>query len=328
MQVYPLLMAPNFRHGEDTPWGGTMLRDLFLKDAPNGPVGESLEVSALPGQESLVGNGVHAGKPLSRMAELWGEALTGSAEARFPLLLKLLDTESPLSVQVHPGGASGKSKAWVILNAEPGAKVVYGLTAPVDALRGAASEGRVEECLRWENVRPGDVFYIPAGTVHALGGGIQCYEIEDSAEAAFRLWDWNRVNAAGEGRELHVEQALDAIVDCPHAKQEGTTVLCKGGSRTYYISEPRFELCRLNVSGRMPLESGRMRFLTPLAPCLLRWGDESLELEPFQTVLVPAAMEGLVVEGEVKLLMAGPSDRPALIEALGYRAENVAGLLD
>lgn len=338
MNVYPLLMAPSFRHGEETPWGGTMLRDVFMKNAPADATGESLEISDLPGHESMVANGVHTGKPLSRMIELWGEALTGPVRGAFPLLLKLLDAQEALSVQVHPGneyaganegGKLGKSEAWVVLNAEPGAKIVYGLDTRGEDLRTVVAEGRLEECLHWETARPGDVFYIPAGTVHALGAGIQCYEIQQSSDVTYRFWDWGRVNEKGESRQLHTEKALDVSVADRHlGKQEGTTVLCRGGSRTYYISDANFELCRLNVSGRMPLESGRMLFLTPLAPCTLRWGKESLELNPFDSVLVPAALEGVTVEGEVKLLMSSLPDRPALIAELGYRAENVAGLLD
>ena len=152
MTLYPLLMAPTFRHGEETPWGGHMLRDTLMKDAPAGATGESLEISALPGYESMVANGVHAGKPLSRMIELWGEGLTGQTGGEFPLLLKLLDTLMPLSVQVHPDDAyaarvenkSGKSEAWIILNAEPGAKIVYGLETKGEALKDIIASGRVD----------------------------------------------------------------------------------------------------------------------------------------------------------------------------------------
>ena len=105
-------------------------------------------------------------------------------------------------------------------------------------------------------------------------------------------------------------------------------MLCKGGSRTYYISEKHFELCRLNLSGRMPLSSGRMCFLTPMSPVTLRWADDSLELNPFDSVLVPAQMEGVALEGEGKVLLSGTPDQAALREELGYRAENVAGLVE
>lgn len=337
MNIYPLLMAPYFRHGEETPWGGTMLRDVFMKDSPDDRTGESLEISALSGRESMVRNGIHAGKTLSKMIELWGEDLTGHYEGDFPLLLKLLDAREMLSVQVHPGdeyalphdGKLGKSEAWVVLNCESDAKIAYGLDTNGEDLRAIVADGRLESALHWETVRPGDVFYIPNGMVHALGGGVQVYEIQQSSDATYRFWDWGRVGKDGKPRELHTEKALDvSLPDRKLSKIEGTTVLCKGGSRTYYISEKHFELCRLNLSGKMPLESGRMLFLTPMSPCTLRWGDESLELNAFDSVTVPAALEGVVLEGETKVLMSSLPNREALRAELGYRAENVAGLMD
>ena len=178
-------------------------------------------------------------------------------------------------------------------------------------------------------MRPGDVFYIPNGMVHALGGGIQVYEIQQSSDATYRFWDWGRVGKDGKPRELHTEKALDVSVPGRKlSKIEGTTVLCKGGSRTYYISEKHFELCRLNLSGKMPLESGRMLFLTPMSPCTLRWGDEALELNAFDSVVVPAQLEGVLLEGDTKVLMSSLPDQEALRAELGYRAENVAGLVE
>lgn len=337
MTLYPLLMAPTFRHGEETPWGGHMLRDTLMKDAPAGATGESLEISALPGYESMVANGEHAGKPLTRMIELWGEELTGNTGGEFPLLLKLLDTLMPLSVQVHPDDAyaarvenkSGKSEAWIILNAEPGARIVYGVDTKGEPLDKVVAEGRIEECLRWKNVRPGDVYYIPEGMVHAMGEGILAYEIGQSTDINYRLWDWGRVFEGGKPRALQVEKALDVCrSELQLEKNEGTTVLCKGGSRTYYISDAHFELCRLNLSGKMPLEGGRMLFLTPMGPCALRWGDEEMTLDAFDSVLVPAGLEGIVLEGETKVLMSSLPDKEKLIAELGYRAENVAGLVE
>lgn len=337
MNIYPLLMQPYYRSGEETPWGGSMLRDAFMKDAPVDRTGESLEISALSNRESVVRNGAHAGKTFPRMIELWGEALTGHYEGEFPLLLKLLDAQQMLSVQVHPGdeyslehdGKLGKSEAWVVLNAEPGAKIAYGLDTKGEDLRQIVAEGRLESALNWVDVRPGDVFYIPNGTVHALGGGIQAYEIQQSSDATYRFWDWGRVGKDGKPRELHTQKALDVSIPDRHlSKIEGTTVLCKGGSRTYYISEKHFELCRLNLSGKMPLSCGRMLFLTPMAPCTLRWGEEALELNAFDSVVVPAQLEDVVLEGETKVLMSSLPDQEALRAELGYRAENVAGLVE
>ena len=338
MNLYPLLMAPFFRCGEATPWGGTMLRDLFGKEAADDRTGESLEVSCLKDRESVVRNGLQAGKTLTKVAEAWGEALTGSyGGGEFPLLLKLLDAQDFLSVQVHPGdeygmahdGKLGKSEAWVVLNCEPGAKIAYGLDTNGEDLRKIVAEGRLESALHMVEVRPGDVYYIPNGTVHALGGGIQCYEIQQSSDATYRFWDWGRVGKDGKPRELHMEKALDvSVADRRLNKCEGTTVLCKGGSRTYYISDEHFELCRLNLAGKMPLESGRMLFLTPMSPCVLRWGEESMELNAFDSVVIPAALEGVALEGDTKVLMSSLPDREKLRAELGYRAEDVAGLMD
>ena len=336
MNLYPLLMAPSFRYGKATPWGGNMLRDVFMKDAPEN-TGESLEVSTLEGLESMVANGVHAGKSLTRMVELWNEQLTGRVEGSFPLVLKLLDAQDPSSVHVHPDDAyakahgieRGKNEALVILNAEPGARMVYGLETQGEELKTILEENRVGEHLRWVNVQPGDVYYIPAGMVHALGAEIQCYELQDACDVTYRLWDWDRVDKNGKPRETHFDQAL-AVTDPERRleKNEGTTVLRKGGSVTYYISNTHFEFCRLNLSGKMPLASGRMLLLTPLGECTVRWGEESMALTPFGTVIVPAALEGVVIEGNTKVLMSSLPDRDALREELGYRAENVAGLMD
>ena len=337
MNLYPLLMAPSFRHGEETPWGGHMLRDALMKDAPADATGESLEICAQEGHESMVANGPHAGKSLSRMIELWGEALTGTANGEFPLLLKLLDPQMPLSVHLHPDdayaraheGMCGRTEAWIILNAEPGSEIIYGLDTRGADLGTIVAEGRIKDCLRRRKVRPGDVYYIPGGMTHSLCEGVLAYEIGQDSPLSYRFWDWDRVDEAGNAREVHVEKALAACKpDLNLENIEGTTVLCKGGSRTYYISDTHFELCRLNLSGTMPLESGRMLFLTPLSPCALRWGEEEMELKAFDSVLVPAQLEGVALVGETKVLMSCLPDRPKLIEELGYRAENVAGLVD
>lgn len=283
MNLYPLIMTPHFRHGAATPWGGYALRDIFMKEAPGDATGESLEVSTLPEQESLVSNGPQAAKTLSRLAEVWGAALTGVEGGAFPLWLSLVDAGSDIAI--NPG-FPGMPMAWVVLNAEPGAKLLSGG--------------------EWRSVRPGDVYYVPIGAVQTLGAGVQLYAICGDMDAA--------ADVADTGAKL--------------TKNEGTTVLCRGGSRTYYVSDAAMELCRLNLSGTMPLESGRPLLLTPMGGCEIRWGSESLFPAPFQTVVIPAGLEGVTLVGNTKILMAAPSDRPALREALGYRAENVAGLMD
>ncbi len=334
MALYPLLMAPYFRSGSETPWGGDMLRDAFMKDAPE-QTGESLEISALEGRESIVRNGAYAGTNLRRLAEIWGKDLTGTDSDAVTLLLKLIDAKDTLSVQVHPDdeyaqlhdGKSGKTEAWVILNCEPDARIAYGLDAKGENLADIAARGgaAIEEAIRWVNVRPGDVYYIPHGLIHAIGAGIQLFEIQQTSDATYRFWDWNRT-----GRELHIQQAIDVSRPELHpSKLYGTTALCKGGSRTYYIANEYFELSRLNISGKMPLSDGRMLLLMPLGYCTLRWGDEEMRLSPFESAVIPAGLKDVTIESDdCKVLLSAPSNREALREELGYRAENVAGLTE
>jgi len=334
--LYPLKMLPYFRHGEETPWGGHALGDYFGKPIPDDRTGESLEISALPGRESVVENGPLTGMNLATVLEKWGKDLTGDVEG-FPLLLKLLDAREMLSVQVHPddayaheheNGKLGKTEAWLVIAAERGAKLVYGVNAKdSEELRAQVEAGKLEESLRWVNVQPGDVLYIPHGCVHALGGGIVIYEIQQSSDVTYRFWDWGRVGKDGQPRALHTQAALD--VSRPQLKLDklpGATLITTGGSKTAYISDANFELWRLNVAGDMPLESGRMLLLTALGEAEVKWADGSFTLNPGESCLVPAALEGVSVCGRTAVMCATTPDRPSLREALGYRAELVAGL--
>lgn len=337
--MYPLKMVPYFRHGSATPWGGSQLSQLFGKRAPDERTGESLEVSALSGMESRVENGEWAGRALGEVVEAWGQELTGlSLEAGFPLLLKLLDAREMLSVQVHPGdeyaqeheGKLGKTEAWVVLAANPGARLVYGVSCESgEALSQAVAGGGLEDCLRWIPVAPGDVLYIPHGMVHALGGGIVVYEIQQASDVTYRFWDWGRVDAQGQPRQLHTQQAL-AVTDAALKldKQPGATLIVEGGSRTVYVADRNFELSRLNVSGRMPLPAGRMQMLTPLGDCALSWAGGTLELTCGDSVLVPAGLEGAALAGRLPVMCSTTPDREALRELLGYRAVQVAGLTE
>lgn len=334
--LYPLKMTPYFRHGAQTPWGGRALRDAFGKDIPDETTGESLEISALPGAASVVANGELAGLALDEAFARLGRDLTGLDEEKgFPLLLKLLDANEMLSVQVHPNdeyagahhGKRGKSEAWVVLAAPRGAKLVYGLKPLEEPLQKIVAGGGLEGALNWLEVQPGDVLYIPHGLLHALGGGVLVYEIQQASDVTYRFWDWGRVDRAGRPRELHVERALDvARPGLLPGKVAGATLLCAGGSRTAYISDENFELWRLNAAGKMPLEAGRMLFLTPLVPCRLGWPGGEMALNAGESALVPAALAGVYVAGRGPVLMSTTPDAEKLRAQLGYRAENVAGL--
>lgn len=335
--LYPLIMKPYFRHDEETPWGGTSFRDFFGKDIPSEVTGESLEVSSLPGLESTVSNGELEGKSLGEVVGLWGSDLTGLPECEgFPLLVKILDAREKLSVQVHPGdaysmekhGKLGKSEAWVILSAQPGAGIVYGISEG-DGFEDAVRSEKIESCLRWRTVYPGEVYYIPNGLVHAMGAGVVAYEIQQSSDATYRFWDYGRTGPDGRPRELHTEDALNVTrPELRLSKVAGATYLTEGGSVTAYVSEPHFELVRLNLAGRMPVSGGRIRMLTPLYECTLLYPGGEMPLSTGETALIPAALEGVALVGRAPVLLSTTPDPQKLIRELSYRASDVAGLTE
>ena len=330
-------MQPCFRHGAQTPWGGSNLKNLFGKAAPDDEVGESLEVSALEGLESVILNGEFAGKTLKEALDADYEGLTGTDKRPFPLLLKLLDAKSSLSVQVHPDdeyagrvdGKLGKTEAWMILSAEPGARIAYGLKPSEKPLAQTVADGEIETALNFVYPKPGEVYYIPHGCIHALGGGVMVYEIQQSSDATYRFWDWGRLGKDGKPRELHTQKALDVTrPELALDKVPGATVLCGGGSITHYVCDENFALARLNVCGKMPLDFKYMAFVTPTAPCTMGWEGGEIELNPFETVFIPASCRGAYIRGRLTALLSTLPEQDKLRAELNYRAENVAGLTD
>ena len=205
--LWPIPMKPAFRCGEQTPWGGTRLRDRFGKETADERTGESMEVSCIAGLESRD----MLGRSLPDLVREYGEKLVGNyADQPFPLLLKLLDVRERLSVQVHPNddyaaarenGKSGKTEAWLVLDTPPdGGELIYGVRpgTTLRALREASEAGAaVESLLNRTRVYPGDVCYIPAGCIHSVGHGIMLYEIQQSSDLTYRFYDWDRTGISG-----------------------------------------------------------------------------------------------------------------------------------
>lgn len=310
MPLPPILMYPSFRHGKLTPWGGARLRELYGKDTPDVKTGESLEVSVIPGLNSRDGEGTQ----LSRLIERYGKALTGTeVKGDFPLLLKLIDAREALSVQVHPNDAYamknenklGKTEAWIILDAKPGAQLIYGIKEGVDAaaLAAAAEKGReLEGLLRHIDVSRGDVLYIPAGTVHAIGEGIVLYEIQQSSDVTYRFYDWERRDEHGNKRLLHTRQALDVTtLGAPPEKAVPVELPLEGaGKLEQLLMTPYFTVLRYTNCENALLAADRRRFgmLTALSPARLYYADRSMDLSAGQTVLLPASGEDLRLWGE------------------------------
>lgn len=224
MEVYPLTFQPIFK---PRIWGGRKLETLLGKRLPAGQaIGESWEIADLEEGESVVAAGPAEGQPLGAVVREWGSKLTGSAplvDGRFPLLIKYLDASETLSVQVHPdeptarrmgGGIRVKHEAWYVVSADEGGYLYRGLREGVDPgdFRRSLSSEQVDSMLNRISARKGHAFYLPAGTIHALGGGVTVAEVQTPSDVTLRLHDWERVDPASGGpRELHVEQALSCV---------------------------------------------------------------------------------------------------------------------
>ena len=225
-RLYPMVFTPVLK---DYIWGGRNLETRLGRVLPaSGVIAESWEIAGHEDGTSTVENGPYAGWPLTKVHAELGLDLIGrnngwaQERGKFPLLVKLLDASKPLSVQVHPndayalaheGNELGKSEMWVVLRAKPHAELILGVkrgTTP-DAFRQAIADNRLEPFLHRVPVKTGDHVCVPAGTLHAIMGGLLIAEIQQNSNTTYRVYDWGRVGADGQPRPLHVDQALDVI---------------------------------------------------------------------------------------------------------------------
>ncbi len=214
----PVLLSPV---GKDYLWGGDKLNTHFGKNIPLSPLAETWECSVHADGMSVVVTGAYAGKTLAAMLREHPEYIGEGFDGHFPILIKFIDALKDLSVQVHPDdayarkneGDNGKSEMWYILDAEEGATLVYGFSHEVTAemVRAAAENGTLDKHLNRIPVHAGDTFYIPAGTVHAIGSGILIAEIQENSNVTYRVYDYDRVDKDGNKRPLHMDKAVQVM---------------------------------------------------------------------------------------------------------------------
>lgn len=311
-------------------WGGTRLQSLFGKSlGSEHDYAESWEFSDHGADQSVVDGGPSDGLTLRELMHGQNRALLGrhAGLKQFPLLVKFLDAHDRLSLQVHPNdvqarlyqpGENGKTEAWVVIDAEPGARVFAGLKRYVDSyeLLDALRNGHIDECLHSFEVQAGDCIFIPAGTVHAIGEGIVLAEVQQSSDLTFRLWDWGRVGADGQPRELHVDEAVICIdfergpVDRVEPR---SLVSCFEGPGRHYETEELvacdyFVLHRHRATTPFRLiEQNCCHALLALSGCgRVEADDGILPFERGGSVLIPAASTDSVIvpDGELLLLDA------------------------
>lgn len=302
-------------------WGGEKICKYKGIEQTEENVGESWEISAVPGHVSVVAEGEYAGKTLTELIDCFGAQLLGKGvmkkyAGKFPLLVKIIDANDNLSVQVHPDdelamkrhNSLGKTEMWYIIDTDKDAKIYAGLSKQItpEIYEEKVNDGTFTDVLATHDSAPGDVFFLPAGRIHAIGAGNLLTEIQESSDITYRIFDYNRRDAQGNTRELHTELAKDAIdyklydnykSPAPSAdEKEAELVKCS-----------HFDVRRYLVEGKTELEFSEDSFTVLM--CLegevtLGYECGSKTLHQGETVLLPAALSTLTASGHATLLTA------------------------
>lgn len=320
---YPLKFIPVYK---DYIWGGRNLERLG-RSLPEGKIAESWEVSAHPDGVSVIANGQFAGVPLPELLTQFGKEIIGTKLStdfinQFPLLIKIIDANQQLSVQVHPDdqyartheGGYGKNEMWYIISANPGAEIIYDLAPGItrEVLSEAIRENRIEGCLNTIPVAAGDVFDIPAGMVHGLGAGIVLAEIQQSSNLTYRLYDYNRRDAQGNKRPLHIEKALEVIDFNSVGQKKKTTGIIKenksGLLRKELIANSYFKIDLYELEGETSQTTNGesffcYSFLEGKGKIIYEGGSETFQAT--ESILIPAALSDYKIEGKSKFLRVG-----------------------
>lgn len=317
MKTYPLKFKPIFKQRI---WGGHTLKDYFGKTLPAGEkIGESWELADLPEDKSQIINGELAGMNIGQAIDKYSKEIMGSEDfsGNFPLLIKLLDAQDVLSVQVHPtketcqrmGKGDPKTECWYIIKAEPGAVIYKGLKAGVtkEQFAQAIKEGTVAELLNKIEVAPGQMHFLPSGTAHAIGAGLLIAEIQLPSDTTYRVFDFNRIDKNGKGRQLHIAEALESITfeqnpDELTVRTTGRLVNCRQFTVDKGHNAQNAE--RLLSQGRMKVImviKGKGEFISQ--------GSENVHFVGGDTILIPAAYRGVMTFAEeTEYLIIGTAD--------------------
>lgn len=323
----PFLCKP---YGKDYLWGGRRLQEEMGKETELSPLAESWECSTHPDGPSMAADGIYAGMELTEILTLHPEYLgshvrkTGDeGVGQLPVLVKFIDAKQDLSVQVHPtddyarefeNGQSGKSELWYILDAAKDAKIVYGLrhSTEKDMLRKAVQDGTVEKYLQKVPVEKDQVFFVEAGTIHAVGAGCLIAEIQENSNLTYRLYDYDRVDKNGEKRPLHIEKGLEAasLKTAPEPRQPIRVLRYTPGCARELLGRCRyFEVYRMlvNTEKRQVVcfraDELSFRVLLCIDGCgILTFEDTVMEIYKGDCVFVPADSSLIRMHGKLQFL--------------------------
>ena len=309
----PVKLTPAFK---DYLWGGVRLKTEFNKNCDLDRVAESWELSAHKDGQSIVADGPFCGLSLNDYVAALGKDALGTNSAKydyFPLLIKLIDAKGDLSVQVHPSdayaleheGEYGKTEMWYVLDCDEGAALYYGFTRDItrEEYESAIKEGRLTEILNRVDVKRGDVFFIPAGTVHAIGAGILICEIQQNSNTTYRVYDYNRRDKDGNLRPLHVEKAL-AVSDL---RKSPALPEIPDGEDVLLAECGYFEVRRLRFAGEGSVTATAESF-TALTVTegegSLSDGESILSFRKGDTLFIPALETSFAVKGNCEMILS------------------------
>ena len=319
--MYPLKFEPILKQ---TLWGGDKIIPFKHLNSDLKGVGESWEISGVENNESVVANGPDKGLTLADMVRKYREELVGEANYarfgnKFPLLIKFIDAKQDLSIQVHPTdelakkrhNSMGKTEMWYIVDCEPGAYLYYGFQKEISK---AEFKERIEnntllEVLNKVPVHKGDVFFISAGTLHAIGKGILIAEIQQNSNTTYRIYDYGRVGADGKPRQLHVEKAQMVTRLAPpdrEPKSQGQPERFPGGVRTLLSSCEYFTVTQISLSGKEEFSADHTSFHSLLmleGEAVLSWSNGVMRITKGESVLVPANTGRYTLEGKGELVL-------------------------
>ena len=305
--LYPLIFNPIYK---EMIWGGTRLATMFGRELPSGKVGESWDISCRPQEMGVIENGPHAGLSFDAYVDMDRRGVLGTRLEncdRFPLLIKIIDANDVLSIQVHPddayatqkGGADcGKNEMWYVLAPPHDGYLLIGLRPDItrEKLQKAYENGTVENCMARLPVKVGDIIDIPAGLVHALTPGVMVAEVQQNSDITYRLFDFNRLDAHGNPRPLHIEDAF-AVTDFDNklAKSVVTGESIKKGENEliYAINNPYFAIVKYVLAEPVAEESderGFCIFTCVEGGAVITAGEITVEVPVSRSVFVPAAM--------------------------------------
>lgn len=322
---------------KETIWGGCRIAALKGHTSPSPCVGEAWELSSLPMWETVVADGPDKGKTLRELCREYGDEFMGRSVRsrygdRFPLLVKFIDATADLSVQVHPddegarrhGYPNGKNEMWYVVEAEPGARIADGFREPVSPEEFAriVESGDIESRLNYVDVSVGDAYYVPAGSVHALGAGTMVVEVQQTSDTTYRIYDYGRRDNAGAPRPLHAELARDVIdfgrrggIPIPYVeKEDGVSPI---------VSTPYFNVSLVMVSEEMRLDFSAVDSFVILVGvagrCRVRSGKDERALCCGETLLFPASSSGveIIPEDDFRALEVYVEECPGAPDAPG-----------